>query len=56
MAVFGIVGWSLLSSILHGWDTFSVVLYWLTLLLGVLSLAVFYISTGMWHQRNRRED
>jgi hypothetical protein len=55
MTVSGIVGWSLLNSILHGGDTFNVALYWLALVLGVLSLAVFFISTRIWHKRHRRE-
>lgn len=55
MAVSGVVGWSLLNGILHGGDSFNVALYWLALVLGVLSLAVFFISTRMWHQRYRRE-
>ena len=33
MTVSGIVGWSLLNSILHGGDTFNVALYWLALVL-----------------------
>jgi uncharacterized membrane protein YoaK (UPF0700 family) len=54
MAVCGIGSWFLMSSLLHGGDTFNVVIHWMTLFLAVLAFAVFCVATRIWHERQRR--
>ncbi|WP_172804323.1 hypothetical protein [Arthrobacter sp. QXT-31] len=55
MAISGITGWALLSSVLHGGGPLNVVIYWLTFVLAVLAFVVFSISTRIWHKRYRGE-
>src|SRR5688572_1867940 len=55
MSVCGIGSWFLMSRVLHGGDTFNVVLHWMTLFLAVLAFAVFCVSTRIWHDRQRHE-
>jgi formate hydrogenlyase subunit 3/multisubunit Na+/H+ antiporter MnhD subunit len=55
MAVSGIGGWFLLSSVLHGGETSNAVIHWTTLFLAVLAFAVFCVYTRIWHERQRPE-